>query len=257
MPRPAVIEISDDFADLIGEPTAQRLVSRVHSTGDCQTCGISLGGGQVNLFAQCLMRSPDGLGPWLITAHHSACQAAAMSRSGEVSIDSSIGVTYRAVALSVPTSQPRKGSWLARLLERGTGIGPLLPILWVCPSIDFFMIDVVSPGNSIDTDLQQYLKEPGFHNMVDSVPDTTATRGPKGSKALLDNGVLITTPPMGWSLSINQAGTYEHAIQDCGGVLVLVSTYGGIHTPGLIDHALESLIAAGEVAGAWVPLQPE
>lgn len=249
-----MIEIADDFADLIGRPTAERLVSRVHSTGDCQTCGSSLGDGLVNLYAQCLIRSPDGIGPWVITAHHPDCQAATMSKTGEVVINSSIGITYRAIALSIGTGQARRGGWIARMLERGSGIGPVLPILWVCPSIDFFMIDVVSPGNAIDTDLQQYLSEPDFHNMIDSVPDPTATEGPKGAQAVIDEGTLITTPPMGWSLRINPGGPYETAIRDSGGVLVLVSTYGGIHTPGLIDGALEPLVSAGEVAGAWAPL---
>jgi hypothetical protein len=249
-----MIEIADDFADLIGRPTAERLVSRVHSTGDCQTCGASLGEDLVNLYAQCLMRSPDGFGPWVVTAHHPGCQAAAVSKSGAVEIDSSIGITYRAVALSIETAQARRGGWIARMMGRGAGIGPVLPILWVCPSIDFFMIDVVSPGNAIDTDLQQYLGEPAFHNMIESVPDLAETEGPKGALAVIDEGVLITTPPMGWSVRIEPNGPYERAVRDCGGVLALVSTYGGIHTPGLLNGALEPLVSAGEVAGAWVPL---
>lgn len=257
MPRPSIVEIDDTFADLIGEPTAERLVSRVHSTGDCQTCGDSLGDKHVNLYAQCLMRSPDGLGPWVITAHHAQCQAAAMSATGVVSIDSSIGITYRALSLSVASDAGRKTGWVYRMVERGAGIGDRLPILWICPSIDFFMIDVVSPGNSIDTDLQQYLQEPGFHSMVDTVPDAAATEGPKGAKAIIDNGVLITTPPLGWSIKIHPGGGYERAVRASGGVLVLISTYGGIHTTGLVDGALDGLISAGEVAGAWVPLSQE
>lgn len=256
MPRPPVIEINDDFADLIGEPTAQRLVSRVHSTGDCQTCGNSLGTHPVNLNAQCLTRSPDGLGPWVITAHHAHCHPASMTKTGSVTIDSSIGITYRAVALTLKPGRGGSGRWLEAMRGSGAGIELPLPILWVCPSIDFFLIDVVSPGNAIDTDLQQYLQEPGFHNMVDSFPDPQALKGPKGSVAILDDGLLITTPPMGFSLAIDPGGPYEQAIRTNSGVLALVSTYGGIHTPGLIDHAMEPLITAGEVAGAWVPLAP-
>jgi hypothetical protein len=141
------------------------------------------------------------------------------------------------------------------MMERGSGIGLRLPILWICPAIDFFMIDVVSQGNAIDTDLQQYLAEPDFHNMINTVPNPAATTGPKGSMAILDDGMLQTTPPMGWSVQIAPGGPYENGIRDCDGVLVFVSTYGGIHTPGLLNDTLESLVSAGEVAGAWVPLQ--
>lgn len=238
-------------------PTAQRLVSRVHSTGDCQTCGDSLGAGRVTLNAQCLMRSPDGIGPWVITAHHARCQVAATSFTGAVTIDSSIGITYRALSLSLATADARRGGWVSRMMESGAGIGPRLPILWICPAIDFFMIDVVTQGNAIDTDLQQYLSEPSFHNMIDTVPNPAAKQGPQGSAAVIDDGTLTTTPPMGWSLHIDQGGPYEQAIRNCSGVLVLVSTYGGIHTPGLLEEALESLISAGEVAGAWVPLKQQ
>jgi len=254
MPRPPVIEINDDFVQLVGEPTAQRLVSRVHSDGDCQTCGASLGALPVNLLAQCLTRSAEGFGPWLVTAHHVQCERPVMTRTGAVKIESSIGVTYRAVGLSLRPGQRGTGGLLARLKTETPTIETPLPILWVCPSIDLFLIDVVSPGNAIDRDLQQYLQEPGFHNMIDSLPSPRDHKGPQGTRARIDGNLLITTPPMGWSLAIEPDGPYERAIHANGGVLVLVSTSGAIHTPGLLEAALDPLITAGEVAGAWVPL---
>lgn len=254
MPRPPVIEINDDFTRLIGEPTAQRLVSRVHSDGDCQTCGSPLGARPVNLLAQCLIRSAEGVGPWVVTAHHIECERPGMTQTGSVKINSSIGITYRAVGLTLHPGQPGTGGLLARMQAAEPALQTPAPLLWVCPSIDFFLVDVVSHGNAIDRDLQQYLREPGFHNMIDSLPSSRDSHGPQGAHAVLDGGLLLTTPPMGWSLAIEAGGQYERAIRANGAVTVLVSTSGAIHTPGLLDAALDPLIDAGEVAGAWVPL---